>query len=122
MFKIEDGIMLLTCGDDAAIPVTLKIRGEAYEMQDGDRLTLTVQKFGETEPAFVETTDTNVITIAHADTCMLPCGKYDADIQLDTWDGKKYTVFPDRRTLNEKQLLGIKALENFWICREVTCE
>lgn len=120
MFNIEDGTIYLTRGDDAVIPVLLKVRGEPYEMQEGDTLTFTVRKFGAEEPLFSAVSETNEITVKHELTDGLEFGKYDADIQLTTWEGSIHTVYPAKDNLNDKQLLGLKAWENFWLVREVT--
>lgn len=120
MFRVEDGKIYLTRGDDAVIPVLLKIRGEPYEMQEGDTLTLTVQEFGTTEPLFSAVSGTNEIAVEHEMTDGLEFGKYDADIQLTTQGGSIYTVYPAKDSLNDKQLLGLQAWENFWLVREVT--
>ena len=120
MFKVENGILFLTRGDDATVPVTLRIRGEPYEMQDGDVLRMTVKRFGAEQPAFFVESESTELSIGHALTEGLDFGKYDADIELRTWDDKVYTVFPKKDTLSDKQLLGLKPLENFWLCAEVT--
>lgn len=120
MFSVNEGVIYLTRGDDAVIPVLLKIHDEPYEMQEGDSLTLSVRKFGVEELMFSTTSQTSEIVIAHELTDGLEFGKYDADIQLTTYEGKIYTVYPKKDSLNDKQLIGLKAWENFWLVREVT--
>lgn len=120
MFRVENGKIYLTRGDDAVIPVMLKIRGEPYELQEGDTLTLTVQEFGAAGTLFSAISETNEITIGHELTDGLEFGKYDADIQLSTREGGIHTVYPAKDDLTDKQLLGQKAWENFWLVREVT--
>ena len=124
MFDVENDIIYVTRGDDVTLPVNLKIRGEEYQLRDGDTLTLTVVKFQkdnkEGTVVFSTTSSTNEIIIGHSDTEELTFGKYDADIQLNTAEGKIYTVFPRKKSLSVDQLIGKRAWDNFWIVREVT--
>ena len=89
------GEVKLTRGDTARFTVAVtNDEGKAYEIQEGDTLTLSVKK---------EVTDTeyalqkkiigdNTFHIEPKDTAELECGKYKYDVQIDTADGEVYTV------------------------------
>lgn len=98
----------ITRGDSGEINVILTyISGEAYEMQSGDTLQLTVrEKIGAEDTEISKTvTGDNVIELTPSDTKTLPYGRYVYDIQLTTEAGKVYTVIPPA---------------GFYVCEEVT--
>lgn len=93
MFEAKNGQIKITRGDSASLRVTLRMTtGEAYEMQDGDRLTLTVRRApGDTKLVEI-ISDTNTLTFRPADTKDLEAGAYCFDIQLTTSGGDIFTV------------------------------
>lgn len=122
MLKIEEGIIYLTRGDDAVIDVNLNnLEGEAYVMQPGDTLTLTVREKPEenSKPVFaaVSAPGSGRIIISSKDTAEADPGQYSADIQLTTQDEKRYTVWPD---LEGSARYKTNNMKNFVIMPEVT--
>ena len=93
MFEARNGQIKITRGDSAALKVALRmVNGEAYEMQSGDALTLTVRRRpGDTKLVEI-TSDTDTLTFAPTDTKDLEAGAYCFDIQLTTADGDIFTV------------------------------
>lgn len=97
MLYVEtDGTIRLTRGDTARLSVTITNDTDqnAYEMQEGDTLTLTVKKtVNDESPSFQKVlTGTNTFHIEPKDTAQLPFGKYRYDVQLLTASGDVYTV------------------------------
>lgn len=97
MLYVEtDGTIRLTRGDTArlSVSITNDTDQNAYEMQDGDTLTLTVKKAATDEaPSFQKVlAGTNTFHIEPKDTAQLPFGKYKYDVQLITAGGDVYTV------------------------------
>ena len=122
MLKIEEGIIYLTRGDDAVIDVNMcNLKGETYHMHPGDTLTLTVRERPEETSALVLTAvgDPGAarIVITGKDTENAEPAQYSADIQLTTYDGKRYTVWPD---LEGSQRYRTGNIKNFVIMPEVT--
>ena len=98
MFNILDGNYIqLTRGDTARLTVTItNDNGEAYEIQNGDKLTLTLKKtVKDAEPVMTKTiTGTDIFHIEPSDTSGLSFAKYKYDVELTTFDGDVYTVIP----------------------------
>lgn len=122
MLKIEEGIIYLTRGDDAVLQVDVELAdGSAYELQSGDSLTLTVRADPTPEsPVLFSTTaapGSNRIIINAADTSPHEQGRYSADIQLNTADGKRCTIWPE---LEGSKRYSKSNLKNFIIMPEVT--
>lgn len=122
MFKVEDGVVYLTRGDDAVIEVSIWLddeHEEPYTLQEGDRLILTVSDFvgGEYVPLFYVESQSERIVISHEDTYDKEVGKYSADIQLNTADGKRYTIWPRWEVTKNAREFNYK---NFCIMSEVT--
>lgn len=92
MLIVEEGKIFLTRGDDAELTIVVS----DYTQQEGDTIRLTVREnSGDTDEPLLEITNTtNVLTFEHGDTELLEVGEYTADIQIDTVDGKRYTVWP----------------------------
>ena len=96
MFNIlPDNTIELTRGDIA--PFTVEIltdQGEAYHMQEGDTLTLSVkQRLSAQQYTLQKVVKGSAdITIEPADTAGLAFGDYIYDVQLDTETSKPYTV------------------------------
>ena len=122
-FYIENEAIYLTKGDDAALEVSSIAAedGSQYEMQAGDVLTLTVRALPSAEsPALIQIDSlpgVNRIVLRHADTAELNVGRYSADVQLTTSDGKRYTVWP---AITGSGRYVVKNLNNFVIMPEVT--
>ena len=122
MLKIEDGAVYLTRGDDAVLDVQLAAAdGTACELQDGETLTLTVRELPSAEAA-VLFSSTSVpgstrIVINAADTAQAAPGRYSADIQLNTADGRRHTVWPE---LEGSKRYTVRNLKNFVVMPEVT--
>lgn len=124
MFKIEEGIIYLTRGDDAMLDVSMaNLEGTAYEMQPVDRLILTVRERPEenSAPLFIVESQPGIarLEIRSTDTDKTDPGQYSADIQLNTQDGKRYTVWPD---LEGSARYKTSNFKNFVIMPEVTME
>ena len=124
MLKIEEGIIYLTHGDDAVLDVNMtNLEGAVYEMQPEDKLILTVREKPEenSAPLFVVESQigTARIEIRSTDTDKTDPGQYSADIQLNTQDGKRYTVWPD---LEGSARYKTSNFKNFVIMPEVTME
>lgn len=122
MLKIEENIIYITKGDDAVLDVNMaNLEGQAYEMQPGDTITLTVREKPEENslPVFAATSEpgNNRIIIDSEMTAETDPGQYSADIQLNTQDGKRYTVWPD---LEGSQRYKTANLKNFVVMPEVT--
>ena len=122
-FYIENEAIYLTKGDDAALEVSSIAAedGSEYSMQAGDVLTLTVRALPSADsPALIQIDSlpgVNRIVLRHEDTAELNVGRYSADVQLTTADGKRYTVWP---TITGSGRYVVKNLNNFVIMPEVT--
>lgn len=93
MFEINNGNIKITKGDSAALKVLLTTgNGEAYTMDSGDVLTLTVKKKPENGVMMKVTSDTEVIKLTPADTKALEVGNCCFDIELKTKSGDVFTV------------------------------
>ena len=90
-------------------------------MQAGDVLTLTVRALPSADsPALIQIDalpGSRRIVFSHADTAELDVGRYSADVQLTTADGKRYTVWP---AITGSGRYVVKNLNNFVIMPEVT--
>ena len=90
-------------------------------MQAGDVLTLTVRALPSADsPALIQIDSlpgVNRIVLRHADTAELNVGRYSADVQLTTADGKRFTVWP---TIAGSGRYVVKSFNNFVIMPEVT--
>lgn len=121
MFKIEDGVIYITRGDNAALDITAYIDdGETpYELQEGDSYTFTVRKISSrsSDVVFSVTSVNERIVIAHEDTENAEVGKYSADIQLNTSSGDRYTIWPSFDVTKPSKEYNYK---NFCIMPEVT--
>lgn len=124
-FYIESDVIYLTKGDDAVLEVSSIATegGEEYALQETDVLTLTVRALPSTDsPALIQIDalpGSNRIVFRHEDTAELDVGRYSADVQLTTADGKRYTVWP---TITGSGRYVIKNLKNFVIMPEVTAK
>ena len=122
MLKIEEGVIYLTRGDDAVLQVDISASdGTAYELQAGDTLTLTVRELP-SEEAGVLFSSTGMpgsgrIVVNSADTAQAVPGRYSADIQLSTADGRRHTVWPE---LEGRYRYSVRNLKNFVVMPEVT--
>lgn len=119
MLFIEDDVIYLTKGDDAALELNLTTGSGAYEMNTGDVLTFTVRERPDagSDILLEISSETSRIAIAHADTANLSVGAYSADIQILTADGKRVTVFPKLVGANRMRISNWK---NFVIMPEVS--
>lgn len=119
MLLIEDDVIYLTRGDDAEFDIDIQDEdGNAYEMRDGDRLILTVRALpsAESDVVFQVESDSNRITIAHADTAEAQVGGYSADIELRS-GGLIRTIWPKPEGSMRYVVTNFK---NFIIMPEVT--
>jgi len=120
MLIIENNNIFLNRGDDALLNVSItNSAGEAYEMQTGDSLTLTVRAVPTAESAVLltATSTTSTITLTHAMTALLEVGQYSADIELTLSNGTKITVWP---LLTGNARFKEKNYKNFTVMSEVT--
>lgn len=92
----DDGTIRLTRGDTAELAVELTYDNsvDAYSIKSDDKLTLTVKKSVKDTAALIQkiVIGSNNIFINPVDTSSLAFGKYKYDVQLETADGKVYTV------------------------------
>lgn len=93
MLEIKNDVIKITKGDTAAIRVELThVNGTSYEMQEGDKLTLTVRKKPSSGIMLSAESSTNVIEMTANMTKLLEVGACCYDIQLETASGEIYTV------------------------------
>lgn len=124
-FYIESDVIYLTKGDDAVLEVSsIATEGGAeYELQPEDELTLTVRALPSAQsPALIQIDalpGSNRIVFNHVDTAELDVGRYSADVQLTTAEGKRYTIWP---TITGSGRYVVKNLNNFVIMPEVTAK
>ena len=122
-FYIENDVIYITKGDDAVLEITsIATEGGAeYELQDTDVLTLTVRALPSAQSPVLLQIDAQPgsrrIVFGHEDTAELDVGRYSADVQLTTAEGKRYTVWP---TITGSGRYVVKNLNNFVIMPEVT--
>ena len=122
-FYIESDVIYITKGDDAVLEITSIATegGTEYELQGTDVLTLTVRALPSAQsPALLQVDalpGSRRIVFSHADTAELDVGRYSADVQLTTAEGKRYTVWP---TITGSGRYVVKNLNNFVIMPEVT--
>lgn len=121
MLMIEENVVYLTKGDDAVLEISLGTDGEDYEMTESDVLTLTVREKPSTDYEALLTIDSNPgsnrLVILAKDTENVAVGRYSADVQLTTNDGKIITVWPQ---LEGSSRYKVKNIKNFIIMPEVT--
>ncbi len=94
---LENGEIKLTRGDTARLTVNItNDSGEAYEIQNGDELTLSLKKTVKDDETVMSKTikGSDTFHIEPKDTSDLKFGKYIYDVQLTTSDGDVYTVIP----------------------------
>ena len=122
-FYIESDVIYLTKGDDAVLDVSsiTAENGEEYELQDTDVLTLTVRSQPTAlMPVLIQIDalpGSRRIVFRHEDTAELDVGRYSADVQLTTAEGKRHTVWP---TLSGNLRYEPRSFNNFVIMPEVT--
>lgn len=122
-FYIESDVIYITKGDDAVLEISsIATEGGAeYELQGTDVLTLTVRALPSAQsPALLQIDaqpGSRRIVFGHEDTAELDVGRYSADVQLTTAEGKRYTVWP---TIAGSGRYVVKNLNNFVIMPEVT--
>ena len=122
-FYIESDVIYITKGDDAVLEISSIATegGEEYALQDTDVLTLTVRALPSAQsPALLQVDalpGSRRIVFSHEDTAELDVGRYSADVQLTTAEGKRYTVWP---TITGSGRYVVKNLNNFVIMPEVT--
>lgn len=122
-FYIESDAIYITKGDDAVLEVSSITTdgGEEYALQDADVLTLTVRALPSADsPALIQIDappGINRIVFRHEDTAELNVGRYSADVQLTTADGRRYTIWP---TITGSGRYVAKNFRNFVIMPEVT--
>ena len=116
-------------GDTVAIDVEMLVytilgepTGEAYNLGEGDSLTLTVRSLpSRTSPVIFSTTsETSRILIVPSDTENATPGEYSADIELTRADGSVETIFPLLETLSSRARKSTINWKNFVIVGEVT--
>ena len=115
MLNVENGVITLTRGDSAYLNFRLTTQdGEAYQLQEGDLLRLTVRAQADSScPVLLEAESTDeTILLKPEQTEQLEPGKYSYDVQLQTAAGDVFTILG---------ATGVSPrLKNFVICPEVT--
>jgi len=122
MLQIDGNTVYLTRGDDAVLEMQpVAESGEAYAMQAGDVLTLTVREEPSAESQILfqiqSAPGSTRIVIRHEDTETVDVGRYSADIQLNTADGKRFTLWPE---LEGSYRYSVRNFRNFILMPEVT--
>ena len=115
-FYIESDVIYLTKGDDAVLEVV-----EAVLEPRAVAPVVVVGRCAE-GPALIQIDalpGSRRIVFRHEDTAELTVGRYSADVQLTTADGKRYTVWP---TITGSGRYVVKNLNNFVIMPEVTAK
>lgn len=107
-FSIDDNKNItLTRGDSALFSVTLKMDGELYEMQEGDRIDFGVKSdYEDTECVVYKTSAENPATfqIDPDDTSDLEFGNYKYDVQFVASNGFTNTFIVKRRFKLDKEV------------------
>lgn len=121
-FYVEDGEIYITRGDDAYIECSIKTDdGSEYPMQADDVITLTVRELPRADsPVLLSVRGApggTRIILRGADTEGIEAGRYSADMQLGTWDGRRYTFWPQ---LEGDSRYKTRNLKNFIVMPEVT--
>ena len=122
-FYIESDVIYLTKGDDAVLEISsiAMDSGEEYALQETDVLTLTVRALPSTQSPVLLQIDalpgSRRIVFDHDATAELDVGRYSADVQLTTADGKRYTVWP---SVSGSSRYVVKSFNNFVLMPEVT--
>ena len=122
-FYIESDVIYITKGDDAVMEVSSIATegGGEYALQETDVLTLTVRALPSADiPVLIQIDalpGSNRIVFRSEDTAELDVGRYSADVQLTTADGRRYTIWP---TIAGSGRYVAKSFKNFIIMPEVT--
>lgn len=122
-FYIESNVIYLTKGDDAVLEISsiTAADGSKYALQETDVLTLTVRSLPTSQSPVRFQIDalpgSKRIVIRHEDTAELDVGRYSADVQLTTAEGKRFTVWP---SVAGSGRYVVKNFNNFVIMPEVT--
>lgn len=121
MMIIENGNIYITRGDDAVVTVGIEMGGEAYAIQGGDVLTLTVRELPEASSNVLlqasSLPGSAEIPLPHIYTEAVPAGQYSADIQLNTQDGQIITIWPE---MDPDKRHRVRNIKNFVVMPEVT--
>ena len=122
-FYIESDVIYLTKGDDAVLEIESIAAqdGSEYALQETDVLTLTVRALPSAQSPVLIQIDalpgSRRIVIRHEDTAELTVGRYSADVQLTTAEGRRFTVWP---SVAGSGRYVVKNFNNFVIMPEVT--
>ena len=122
-FYIESDVIYLTKGDDAVLEIESIAAqdGSEYALQETDVLTLTVRALPSAQSPVLIQIDalpgSNRIVFSSDDTAELDVGRYSADVQLTTAEGRRYTIWP---TIAGSGRYVAKSFKNFIIMPEVT--
>lgn len=107
-FVIDDNKnIVLTRGDSALFSVTLKMDGQVYEMQEGDRIDFGVKSdYEDLECCIYKTSSENpaVFELTPEDTGVLDFGNYKYDVQFVAANGFTYTFIAKRRFKVDKEV------------------
>lgn len=122
MFYVQNNRIYITRGDDASIECSLTTDdGSRYPVQADDVIALTVRERPQAESLALLRVDgapgTARIVLRGADTADIDPGRYSADLQLTTGDGKRYTFWPELEGMSRYM---VKNFANFVIMPEVT--
>ena len=122
-FYVESDVIYITKGDDAVLEVSSITAddGGEYALQETDVLTLTVRALpSNLSPVLIQIDalpGSNRIVFRSEDTAELDVGRYSADVQLTTAEGRRYTIWP---TIAGSGRYVAKSFKNFIIMPEVT--
>lgn len=122
MLIIEEQDIYLTRGDDVTLEFELTMaEGYIYTMSPDDQLIFTVRETPSRESEILVSVPgapgSNVIVLRHADTVALAVGRYSADCQLVTAEGRIHTVWPQPEGFSRYRERNFK---NFVLMPEVT--
>ena len=108
MFVIDENQnIILTRGDSALFSVTLRMDGEVYEMQEGDRIDFGIKAdYDDSECLVHKTSDTNpaVFQLNPEDTSELEFGGHYYDVQFVNAEGFTQTFIVKKKFKIDKEV------------------
>lgn len=111
MFDISDATkqITITRGDSGAAQFTLKMDGEPYEMQEGDKIMFGVKRDYEDRACVIQkeyTENPFILCLLPGDTKPLEFGSYRWDMQFMSADGFVRTFLAKRRFEVSEEVVG----------------
>ena len=122
MLRVVEGVPEIPRGDYGEMEVQITDeQGNEYKMQEGDYLTFSVRELPTKDSKLLIQIHsiTNTIVFNPADTADVEPGQYSADVEMNTADGKRFTIWcyiPEEKRDKGK----VKNWKNFIVLPEVT--